>query len=97
MRNPVPKKETGCVHISYYTRHFPKPQPAWSRSLHQPRAGAAKLSPLSPVPGSKRHGLFACGSSRGPRSREGIVPKSRPQRRGESKGGREAKLERGEE
>lgn len=60
---------------------------AWPQSL-----------PAPPSPRcSQRPQLFACGSSRGAKSREGIVPKSQPQRRGELKGGREAKLERGEE
>lgn len=88
-----------CVHmhtrIGYRTRRFLRPQPALFP--HQLGAGAAELSPLSPAPGRERPRLFACSSSRGARSREGIVPKSQPQRRGELKGGREAKLERGEE
>lgn len=97
MRSPIPKKERGCTHTHKLLPHQALPQAPTSTSPHQPGAGAAELSPLGPAPSSKRPQLFACSSSWGARSRDGIVPKSQPQRRGELKGGREAKLERGEE
>ena len=83
----------------YCTRLIPQhgpPFPSPQLKLPQPGAGAAGLSPSArpqapPDPPSPRHSqrprLFACGSSRGAKSREGIVPKSQPQRRGELKGG----------
>lgn len=91
-----PRRKRG-VH-THQLPHQALPSPSHNQhgSPHQPGAGAAELSPLGPAPGSKRPQLFACGSSRGARSREGIVPKSRPQRRGELKGGGEKQSWRGE-
>lgn len=103
-RPPIPKKETRCTHQAHphsVGHRAPCPNrspPARGRCCRAEPLARPQSLPAPPSPRcSQRPQLFACGSSRGAKSREGIVPKSQPQRRGELKGGREAKLERGEE